>query len=67
MGEYGNCPMCGSEFYAPKYTKVKEVDDRGIPTGRVIAICDYLLCDDCGHTDCVDDSFDKIISNKCSI
>jgi len=58
---YGTCPHCGCPlsavwFWEEEY-KVTNFGDM-YKTGRKRHAVDYLICDDCGKKQCVDDSFD---------
>lgn len=55
----GNCPNCGELLY-PVWFIEKEWDyNQGFAheTGRVRKNVNYLLCEFCGHSESVDDSF----------
>ena len=51
------CPICKVSTLVPVWRKVPEYSGN-YPTGRNRVICDYLLCESCGYTETVDDSFD---------
>ena len=56
------CPKCGYGMQADRYLEEEEVQTyRGGPyhkTGRVRRAVNCLICDCCGHKECVDDSLD---------
>ena len=54
--DYGSC-SCGEKLN-PVFFKEKEYDDFGIPTGRTRMACSHLLCEYCGKSYAVDDTFD---------
>lgn len=58
---YGYCSECGYPL-VPIWFREIEYDESysGYPyeTGRTRLAVDYLLCERCGHKECVDDSFD---------
>ncbi len=63
-GRYGNCKICGGELQ-PVFFIEEETVMEGPPgyqhpcrTGRIRRAVDYLVCDNCGHKECVDDTFD---------
>ena len=53
-----SCPSCGFTMQ-PVWYREKELDAHGIPTGRTYKACSCLLCEACGHSETVDDSFDE--------
>jgi hypothetical protein len=56
--KYGTCEKCKSPFQ-PVYFIDEELDSVYFqPTGRTRISVDYLLCDTCGDTIIVDNSFD---------
>lgn len=58
--KYGYCSKCGYPLMPVLFIE-KEYDNRyGFPyeTGRKRFAVDYLLCENCGNRECVDDSFD---------
>lgn len=56
MSIYGYCSNCGHPL-VPIYFKDKEIIN-GHPTGRTRTSISYLLCENCGNKEIVDDSFD---------
>lgn len=57
LAPYGVCTHCGSPL-APIWFTEREYGRNNIPTGRKRTAVDYLLCESCGHRECVDDTFD---------
>lgn len=55
--EYGICYRCGSPLQPVFFTEA-ERDSHGILTGRVRKACSHLLCERCGCTEVVDNTFD---------
>lgn len=54
------CPECG-EYMSPRwYTEHETKVSRGCMyrTGRTCRAVSYLECENCGHKECVDDTFD---------
>lgn len=69
--KYGRCPECGCKlepvwFEEPEdetlYTR-EYGGQRGY-TGRYHKAVDYLLCENCGHKECVDHSLDDKVYYK---
>lgn len=54
---YGKC-KCGKPL-VPIWYKEKERDCHGVLTGRERTACSHLLCEYCGKSYTVDDTFDS--------
>ena len=54
---YGVCKRCDFAF-SPVYFLEEERDKHHCLTGRVRRAVNCLICDCCGHKECVDDSLD---------
>lgn len=64
---YGNCPECGCSLEAVWFTEEEyATTSNGIQyrTGRKRRAIDYLVCENCGKKQCVDDSFDGAWSSR---
>lgn len=60
----GLCGRCG-HLLKPIYFKDEDLSIKKKNKDVGILRCSYLLCDNCGHKECVDDSFDLcLIDNK---
>lgn len=59
--EYGCCCECGYPLVPVWFTEEEYVTKDGMmwKTGRTRRAVDYLLCENCLHKECVDESFDK--------
>lgn len=53
------CRECGAEMTPIMFREEEHVIDHGrlIMTGRYRTSCDYLQCEHCGNTECVDGDF----------
>lgn len=58
---YLKCPLCEYQMTAVRYLN-KKIDEKN--KMHYYNAVDYLFCEECGHTECVDDSFDIEISEK---
>ena len=51
--DFGNCVKC-NEPLRPVCFMEKELNNSGIPTGRIRAAVDYLYCPICGKKEAID-------------
>lgn len=60
MSTYGECSECGDALKPVWFIEEEETVTYGVrtKTGRKRKACSHLLCESCGNTECVDDSFD---------
>lgn len=59
MEPYKFCENCG-HWMTPIYYQDKNIYVKnGIKTEKNILRCSYLVCENCGSKECVDNSFDK--------
>lgn len=60
MNYYGECPVCGNDLSPIWFVEEQIKHDHGViyKTGKKRNAVDYLICEYCGHKECVDDTFD---------
>lgn len=54
----GLCPKCGYHMEVEQWFEEKEYDKNGILTGRTRLSASCLVCPNCLHKECIDDTFD---------
>lgn len=61
---YGSCSKCGADlapvYFTEEEYRIEPITHIQYKTGRSRRAVDYLLCDCCGNTEAVDDSFDGL-------
>lgn len=57
MNKLGLCSKCLKDL-SPVWFEEIEYDKYHRQTGRKRMAISHLLCEYCGHTECIDDSFD---------
>ena len=60
MSKYGECSVCGESLEAVWFIEEEynTFEGRMYKTGRKRRAIDYLVCPECDHKECIDDSFD---------
>lgn len=58
--KYGLCAVCGQNLVPIRFIEKEEILEGGVwvKTGRTRLAVSHLVCPDCGHVECVDDTFD---------
>lgn len=58
--DYGQCSHCGGNLFPEFFVEeeIKIINNVPCKTGRKRRAVSHLVCEDCLHNECVDDSFD---------